>query len=115
MRPGNFMEDTDPYQGQRRNGAMPGASRDRCWRKTNDHKTDRKPDLSPHWFAGLFDFPVVVARNRGWRKNSKRPASDPELVSAAQSLFKLIRALPQGEKHIQFAKGSGIAQADAQR
>jgi hypothetical protein len=38
--------------------------------------------------------------------------SDPELVSAAQSLFKLIRALPQGEKHIQVAQGTGIAQAD---
>ena len=38
--------------------------------------------------------------------------SDPELVSAAQSLFKLIQALPQGEKHNQVAKGTGIAQAD---
>jgi hypothetical protein len=38
--------------------------------------------------------------------------SDPELVSAAQSLFKLIRALPQGEKHVQAAHGTGIAQAD---
>jgi hypothetical protein len=38
--------------------------------------------------------------------------SDPELVSAAQSLVKLIRALPQGEKHIQVADGTGIAQAD---
>jgi hypothetical protein len=39
-------------------------------------------------------------------------ASDPELVSAAQSLLSLIKALPQGEKHIQFAQGTGIAQAD---
>jgi hypothetical protein len=39
-------------------------------------------------------------------------ASDPELVSAAQSLLVLIRALPQGEKHIQVAQGTGIAQAD---
>ena len=39
-------------------------------------------------------------------------ASDPELASAAQSLLELIRALPQGEKHIQFAQGTGIAQAD---
>jgi hypothetical protein len=39
-------------------------------------------------------------------------ASDPELVSAVQSLLELIRALPQGEKHIQFAQGTGIAQAD---
>jgi hypothetical protein len=38
--------------------------------------------------------------------------SDPELVSAAQSLLALIEALPQGEKHIQFAQGTGIAQAD---
>ena len=37
---------------------------------------------------------------------------DPELVSAAQSLFKLIRALPQSEKHLQAAHGTGIAQAD---
>jgi hypothetical protein len=40
------------------------------------------------------------------------PASDPELVSAAQSLLALIKALPQGEKHIQVARGTGIAQAD---
>ena len=39
-------------------------------------------------------------------------ASDPELVSAAQSLLSLIKALPQGEKHIQVARGTGIAQAD---
>ena len=39
-------------------------------------------------------------------------ASDPELSAAAQSLLELIRSLPQGEKHIQFAQGSGIAQAD---
>jgi hypothetical protein len=39
-------------------------------------------------------------------------ASDPELVSAAESLLALIKALPQGEKHIQFAQGTGIAQAD---
>jgi esterase/lipase superfamily enzyme len=39
-------------------------------------------------------------------------ASDPDLVSAAQSLLTLIKALPQGEKHIQFAMGTGIAQAD---
>jgi hypothetical protein len=39
-------------------------------------------------------------------------ASDPELVSAAQALTALIRALPNGEKHIQIAHGQGIAQAD---
>jgi hypothetical protein len=38
--------------------------------------------------------------------------SDPELVSAVQSLLDLIRALPQGEKHIQFARGTGISIAD---
>jgi hypothetical protein len=38
--------------------------------------------------------------------------SDPDLASAAQSVLELIRALPEGEKHIQFAQGSGIAQAD---
>jgi hypothetical protein len=38
--------------------------------------------------------------------------SDPELATAAQSLLELIRVLPQGEKHIQFARGTGIAQAD---
>jgi len=38
--------------------------------------------------------------------------SDPELVSAVQSLLALIEALPQGEKHIEFAQGTGIAQAD---
>lgn len=39
-------------------------------------------------------------------------AADPELVSAAQSLLALVRALPQGEKHVQVADGTGIAQAD---
>jgi hypothetical protein len=39
-------------------------------------------------------------------------ASDPELVSAAQSLLALIKGLPQSEKHIQVAQGTGIAQAD---
>jgi hypothetical protein len=38
--------------------------------------------------------------------------SDPELVSAVQSLLELIRTLPQGEKHIQVSRGTGIAQAD---
>jgi hypothetical protein len=39
-------------------------------------------------------------------------ASDPELVSTAQALLALIKALPQGDKHIQVARGTGIAQAD---
>jgi hypothetical protein len=39
-------------------------------------------------------------------------ASYPELASAARSLLELVRALPQGERHIQFAQGSGIAIAD---
>jgi hypothetical protein len=37
-------------------------------------------------------------------------ASDPELVSAAQALLALIKALPQGEKYIQSAQGTGIVQ-----
>jgi hypothetical protein len=44
--------------------------------------------------------------------NAVNSTSDPELVSAAQSLLALIKALPQGEKHIQVAHGTGIAQAD---
>lgn len=39
-------------------------------------------------------------------------ATDPELLSTAQSLLELIKALPQGEQHIQHAVGTGIAQAD---
>jgi hypothetical protein len=38
--------------------------------------------------------------------------ADPELLGAAQSLLELIKALPQGEQHIQHAVGTGIAQAD---
>ena len=38
--------------------------------------------------------------------------SDPELAKAAHDLLELIRALPQGEKHVQYAQGTGIAQAD---
>jgi hypothetical protein len=34
--------------------------------------------------------------------------SDSEVVSAAQSLLELIRALPKGEKHILVAQGTGI-------
>jgi len=37
---------------------------------------------------------------------------DPEILSAAQSLLDLLRALPQGESHVQSARGTGIAQAD---
>jgi hypothetical protein len=37
--------------------------------------------------------------------------TDPELDSAAQALVALVRALPQGEKYIQVAHGSNIAQA----
>jgi hypothetical protein len=44
--------------------------------------------------------------------NTVNSTSDPELISAAQSLLALIKALPQGEKHIQVAQGTGIAQAD---
>jgi hypothetical protein len=39
-------------------------------------------------------------------------AADPELVSAAQALLELIKAMPHGEQHIQHAIGTGIAQAD---
>jgi hypothetical protein len=44
--------------------------------------------------------------------NAVNSSSDPELVDAAQSLIALIKALPEGEKHIQVADGIGIAQAD---
>jgi hypothetical protein len=39
-------------------------------------------------------------------------SADPELLGAANSLLELIKALPQGEQHIQHAVGTGIAQAD---
>jgi hypothetical protein len=41
-------------------------------------------------------------------------AAEPELLCAAQSLLELIKAMPQGERHIQVAHGTGIAQADRQ-
>jgi hypothetical protein len=41
-------------------------------------------------------------------------ASDPELVSAAQALLALVRALPQSESNVQIAQGTGIAQASHQ-
>jgi len=44
--------------------------------------------------------------------NETNAAADPELSSAAAGLLELIKAMPQGEKHIQTAVGSGIAQAD---
>lgn len=41
-----------------------------------------------------------------------KAASDPEVLSAAQSLLALVKALPQGEQHVQqVAHGVGIAQA----
>jgi hypothetical protein len=48
----------------------------------------------------------------GEELESTDAGADPALASAAQALLKLIRALPQGEKHIQFAQGQAIAQAD---
>lgn len=39
-------------------------------------------------------------------------SEDPEATSMAQSLLSLIKAMPGGEKHIQSATGTGIAQAD---
>jgi hypothetical protein len=39
-------------------------------------------------------------------------AEDPELTQMAQSLLSLIKSMPDGEKHIQSATGTGIAQAD---
>jgi hypothetical protein len=48
----------------------------------------------------------------GEELESVNAGSDPELAAAAQALIALVRALPQGEKHIQFAQGQGIAQAD---
>jgi DNA replication protein DnaC len=44
--------------------------------------------------------------------NAVNAAGEPELLRAAQSLLELIKALPQGEQHIQTAQGTGIAQAD---
>jgi hypothetical protein len=38
--------------------------------------------------------------------------SDSEIFSAAEELLEIVRALPNGERHIQFARGVGIAQAD---
>lgn len=43
---------------------------------------------------------------------SSNAASHPELISSAQSLLELIKALPNGEQHLQIARGTGIAQAD---
>src|SRR4051794_33978936 len=43
--------------------------------------------------------------------NAVHASTDPELLHAAQSLLELIKALPQGEQHIQHAVGTGIAQA----
>jgi hypothetical protein len=39
-------------------------------------------------------------------------SADPELLNASNSILELIKALPQGEQHIQHAEGTGIAQAD---
>ena len=38
--------------------------------------------------------------------------SDPEIARAAQILLELIRALPQGEQHIQSVHGTANAVAD---
>ena len=47
----------------------------------------------------------------GEELESAGAASDPELASAAQALLALVRALSQGETHVQIASGPGIAQA----
>jgi hypothetical protein len=38
---------------------------------------------------------------------------DPEILEAAQTLVKMLKATPSGEQHIQSAIGSYIAQADS--
>jgi hypothetical protein len=38
--------------------------------------------------------------------------TEAELLLAAQGLVQMIKAMPQGERHIQMAHGNGIAQAD---
>lgn len=43
---------------------------------------------------------------------ASKVADDPELTTMAQSLLSLIKSMPDGEKHIQSATGTGIAQAD---
>ena len=43
--------------------------------------------------------------------DSAKATADEEVVSAAQALLKLIEALPEGQKFIQTATGTGIAQA----
>jgi hypothetical protein len=63
-------------------------------------KVEAKPDSDP-WKQILTE--ELKAANL---------TSDAELVTAAQSLLSLIRALPQGKKHIQVAEGTDIAQAD---
>ena len=58
--------------------------------------------------------PDSIGRKQSLKEEleSANAGSDPELAGAAQALLELVRALPQGEKHIQFAQGQGIAQAD---
>jgi len=41
--------------------------------------------------------------------------SDPELISAAQSLLELIHALPKGETHTQLAHGTAMDRSETQR
>jgi len=43
---------------------------------------------------------------------SAKVDSHPEILSSAQSLLELIKALPGREQHTQIARGTGIAQAD---
>jgi hypothetical protein len=40
-----------------------------------------------------------------------RASEEPDLLAAAKSLLEIIRAMPNGEQHIQQARGVGIAQA----
>jgi hypothetical protein len=43
--------------------------------------------------------------------NVAKAGEEPDLLAAARSLIEIIKALPNGEQHIQQARGIGIAQA----
>lgn len=47
----------------------------------------------------------------GEEMKASSAAEDPELLSKAEALLKLLEGMPQAQKHVQIAKGIGIAQA----
>jgi hypothetical protein len=77
-------------------------------------KFDRRCEAASKAISALESKPDSKGRKETLKEelDAIGAGSDSEVVAAAERLVSLIKALPQGERHLQYAKGTGIAQAD---